>query len=77
MIDKEMLNTCKREGKFSEERRTGLIVRIWKGNGNEYDRGKIHRHYVAKPYIEVAGKNPGWQNKSSSGTGYRRRTAGV
>ena len=24
------------------------------------------RHYVAKPYVEVSGKNRGWQNKRSS-----------
>ena len=40
-----------------------------------HDPGKQLRHYVAKQYVEVAGTNSGWQNKSNSVRGNRRRTA--
>ena len=36
-----------------------------------HDPGKQLRHYVAKPYVEVAGKNYVWQNKSNSVGGNR------
>ena len=39
-----------------------------------HDPGKQLRHYVAKQYVEVAGTNSGWQNKSNSVKGNRRRT---
>ena len=42
-----------------------------------HDPGKQLRHYVAKHYVEVAGKNSGWQNKTNSVRGNRRRTARV
>ena len=42
-----------------------------------HDPGKQLRHYVAKPYVEVAGEDSGWQNKSKSVRGNRGRTAGV
>ena len=40
-----------------------------------HDPGKQLRHYVAKPYVEVAGEDSGWQNKSNSVRGNRGRTA--
>ena len=36
-----------------------------------HDPGKQLRHYVAKQYVEVAGTNSGWQNKSNSVRGNR------
>ena len=42
-----------------------------------HDPGKQLRHYVAKQYVEVAGTNSGWQNKSNSVRENRRRTARV
>ena len=38
---------------------------------NMEKKGKVQKHYVAKSYDEVAGKNRGWQNKSSSVRGNR------
>ena len=37
---KKLLNTCLRQGKVSEEWRTGLIVPIWKKKGDVQDPGK-------------------------------------
>ena len=39
-----------------------------KRKGDVHDPGKYRS---IKPYVEVAGKNPGWQNKSSSARGNR------
>ena len=40
---KLLLNTCMREGEIQEERRTGLIVPIWKRKGDVHDPGKYRR----------------------------------
>ena len=37
---RRLLNTCMREEKIPEERRTGLIVLVWKINGDVHDPGK-------------------------------------
>ena len=51
---------------------------IWKRKGDVHDPGKYRSiTLLKKPQVEVAGKNPGWQNKSSSVRKNRRRTAGV
>ena len=37
---KRLLNTCMRQGKISDEWRTGLIIPIWKRKGDVQDPGK-------------------------------------
>ena len=77
MIDKTIAQHLQERREVHRKFRTGLIVRIQKRKGDMHDPGKQLRHYVAKQYVEVAGTNSGWQNKSNSVRGNRRRTARV
>ena len=75
---KRLLNTCTKKGDFPEELGTGLIVPVWKRKVDMHDPGKYRGiTLISHNYVEVAGKNPIWQNKTSSGWGNRRRTTGV
>ena len=63
---KILLNTCMSEGEIQEERRTGLIVPVWKRKGDVHDPGKYRGITLLSHNVEVAGQNPGWHNTSSS-----------